>query len=468
MQGCNYIFYTPEYQYPEMPHGEMCGDLMPYYHDGIYTFMFLYKYCIYAVDTADFVNYYNFRLILRNGTPEEQDWHAATGSVCKKDNLYYFYYTGFCEGNRNKKGKYEQAILRAMSRDFIHWEKDRSFCFLPDTEHFAGRHWRDPYVFFNEEIQKYCMLVTACEKNGAIQRSGCTAVYVSDDILCWKYYDTPLCSHIYPTQECQDYFRLGDRRYLIFSTYEKQWETRYRISEKLEGPWAVPAFDDRLEGRDYYAAKTVSDGTHRYLVGWQAIRKDCSNQGRYVWGGNVVVHELIAREDGTLGTIMPKMIREEFTDLIADNAGIIVTSQDGFLCSKMFRMENVSLIHAVLRWEEGTYTAGIMFHVNGEHMENWCQLRLELTHGKIVLEHSGKTELDQFFEEERPVQFRGNEADISILTSNDTIIIYVNDTALSGRCYGMEPGMAGVFAEFGKVEAEAFQVFRGKQQNYVH
>lgn len=34
-------------------------------------------------------------------------------------------------------------------------------------------------------------------------------------------------------------------------------------------------WDDKFDGRDFYAAKTVSDGKSRYLVGWQSIRKDC-------------------------------------------------------------------------------------------------------------------------------------------------------------------------------------------------
>lgn len=79
------------------------------------------------------------------------------------------------------------------------WEKDKTFAFYPDEEHFAGRHWRDPHVFWNETEKKYMMLITACEKDGDKNRSGCTAVYVSDDILNWEYYDT-ICSHVYILQ----------------------------------------------------------------------------------------------------------------------------------------------------------------------------------------------------------------------------------------------------------------------------
>ena len=65
MNGCNYIFYTPEYQYAGMPHGEMCGDLMPFYDNGVYTFLYLYKYCIYAVETKDFYTMIIFELFCK-------------------------------------------------------------------------------------------------------------------------------------------------------------------------------------------------------------------------------------------------------------------------------------------------------------------------------------------------------------------------------------------------------------------
>ena len=98
--------------------------------------------------------------------------------------------------------------------------------------------------------------------------------------------------------------------YIFF--LEKQWETKYKIADSFHGPWITPMWDDKFDGRDFYAAKTVSDGKSRYLVGWQSIRKDCKNDGQYVWGGNVIVHELIQRENGELGVKLPDTIRQEF------------------------------------------------------------------------------------------------------------------------------------------------------------
>lgn len=476
MKSCDYIFYTPEYQYPDMPHGEMCGDLMPFFHDGKFIFLFLYKYCIYAVETRDFVHYGECRLVLQNGTPDEQDWHAATGSVCEKDGVFYFYYTGFCEGNRGKDGKYEQAILRAFSRDLVHWEKDRSFIMLPDEEHYAPPHWRDPHVFWNTELGRYSMLVTTCEKDGAAFRSGCTAVYESEDVVSWKHYGTICSPRIYPTMECQDCFQMGGRWYLTYSTYEKQWETRYRTAESFNGPWRTPALTDTFDGRDFYAAKTVTDGEHRYLVGWQSIRKGCTDQGRYVWGGNVLVHEIIQRPDGTLGAALPESIRKSFArrclislETMQGNwmmeKGIRGRSEDGFGWARLAAMPNVCMIHTVLRWEKGTHAAGLMFHTSGDRLDKWCQLRLEIGRGRIVLERSGKTELDQYFEEERPILFRDGEAEITLITSGDVIAAYVDDTALCGRSYSAQEGSAGLFVEYGTVRADLFEVFEGEQEN---
>lgn len=266
---------------------------------------------------------------------------------------------------------------------------------------------------------------------------------------------------------------------ITYSSYEKLWETKYKIAKSFHGPWGMPLKDDKLDGRDFYAAKTVSDGTHRYLVGWQSIRKGCTNKGRYVWGGNVVVHELVQRENGELGVKMPDSIRSSFKRMLPfvflphqgiwDRRDNIITgnSSDGFGWVELGSMAGVTLIDTVLKWDDSTQTVGIMFHTSGEKMENWCQLRLEVNRGRIVLDRSGKTEEDQFFEEERIIDFKGNCAKISILCSNDVIVAYVDDVSLCGRCYGFDMGNAGLFVEYGHVTVSDFERFKGAEDKIM-
>lgn len=461
MKGNRYIFYTPEEQYPGMPHGEMCGDLMPFYWEGKFILFFLYKYCIYAVETKDFVHYGECRLVLQNGSPEEQDWHAATGSVFYHQGRFYFYYTGFCEGNRGVPGRHEQAILRAVSTDLKTWEKDEGFYFAPDEERFDGVDWRDPHVFWNEEKKKICMLVTAAEKDGACKRSGCTAVYMSDDAENWEFYKTIYSPGLFPTHECQDAFIAGGKWYLVFSSFSKQWETKYRTAAAFDGPWETPLFDDGFDGREFYAAKTVTDGKKRYLVGWQSIRKDCQDNAPFVWGGNVVVHELYQRLDGTLGVKMPDTVRASFAkELPLSLEGycgewkrqrdIYGKCSGGFGWAQIGCLSGNVLFEGTVCWEEGTQAAGLMIHTSGPRLEKWCQLRIEPYHGRIAVERYDQIDGYQMYLDERRIRFEKNEAKIQLIASGSILLAYVNDTALTTRCYSLQDGGIGLFVECGR------------------
>lgn len=478
MKGNNFIFYTPENQYPGMPHGEMCGDLMPFYWEGKYIFFFLYKYCIYAVETRDFVHYGNLRLVLQNGSPDEQDWHAATGSVFYYDDTFYFYYTGFCEGNRRVEGKHEQAILRAVSKDLTRWEKDKDFMFLPDEDRFGSLHWRDPQLIWDEKHEKIRMLVTATEKDGAYQRGGCTAVYISQDAQNWEFEDIIYSPAIFPTHECQDAFQMGDRWYLTFSTYSRWWETRYRISDNFAGPWQTPCLDDMFDGREFYAAKTVSDGKKRYLVGWQAIRRDCKDSNPFVWGGNAIVYELIQRKDNTLGVKMPDTIRNAFhiphkvevfsmRGVWSGNAehNLHGKSDYGFGWACIADVNKTVLFEGRVKWKEGTKAFGLMIHTSGPELEKWCQFRIEPERGRIAMERYNQIDGDQMYIDERRLHFDKCEARVQVVLSGNIIQAYVNDTALTTRCYGVTEGGLGVFVECGETDWSSLAVMEGDEND---
>ena len=92
-----------------------------------------------------------------------------------------------------------------------------------------------------------------------------------------------------------------------------------------------------------------------------------------------------------------------------------------------------------------------MIHVRGEKLERWCQLRLELTHQKIVMDYYNRIDGDQSYIDERPVRFRDGEARVQLLVSGTIMQVYVDDVALTTRCYSAQSGLIGVFAEYGTV-----------------
>lgn len=465
MKGNYNIFYTPEKQYPDMPHGEMCGDFMPFYWKGTYYLFYLYKYCVYVTETKDFVKYGKPYLALQNGSPSDQDWHIGTGSVFCHDDTFYFHYTGFCKGNNGEEGKNEQVVMRAVSKDLKNWTKDPEFFFKPDTRYYENTHWRDPHVIWNEEIGKFCMIITATQKGGAKLRNGCTAVFVSDDVRNWEHYETLYSPRTFITHECHDAFKIGEDWYLSFSNYSRWWETRYRMAKSFNGPYMIPQKDDMFDGRQFYAAKTVTDGNKYYMVGWQAARQNCDDKKGCIWGGNALVHEIIQREDKTLGVGMVKEIEESFDKKIEldfepcqgtftlDNHlnHIKGTVLDGFGWAKAGNLKDTCLFEAVISWTEGTHAVGLMIHTDSKDLNKWVQLRLEVTHGRILIDHYKKVDGSQLYLEERPIEFRNHKTDVKVIVSGSVILVYVDDVALASRCYDISTGAIGVFAEYGEV-----------------
>lgn len=65
------------------------------------------------------------------------------------------------------------------------------------------------------------------------------------------------------------------------------------MSRSLEGPWIAPA-DDAFDGRAYYAARSCSDGKHRYLFGWAATKTDNQDMNSWDWAGTLCVMKFIS------------------------------------------------------------------------------------------------------------------------------------------------------------------------------
>ena len=95
----------------------------------------------------------------------------------------------------------------------------------------------------------------------------------SKDLHHWDY-----CEPFYAPMnaqcafECPDFFRMGDWYYLVFSSYADRYQTMYRKSRSPYGPWQTPEIDT-FDTRAFYAAKTGSDGVHRYVYGWNPTRE---------------------------------------------------------------------------------------------------------------------------------------------------------------------------------------------------
>src|SRR5262249_40185268 len=134
--------------------------------------------------------------------------------------------------------------------------------------------------------------------------------------MAWEVRSPLWSPGLYNAHECPDLFKMGEWWYLIFSEFSEATVTRYRMARSSYGPWLRPTHDT-LDGRAFYAAKTASDGWRRFLFGWNPTREGAHQQGAWQWGGNIVVHELLAADDGSLSVQVPTTLSLAFGTPVA-------------------------------------------------------------------------------------------------------------------------------------------------------
>ena len=297
------------------------GDPMPFYDPvaGDFKIMYLQDFRpnpsgtyhpIWAVSTKDAANYESLGELVSCGNINEQDAAIGTGSTIydESSKLYYTFYTG----NKYNPTASDngQAIMYATSSDFKTWTKCKSFILKGDDYGYSKNDFRDPFLFKGDD-GKYHMLV-ATTKNG----KGTIADFISDDLKSWKdngAFMNMMWDRFY---ECPDVFKMGDWWYMVYSDkssfVRKVQYFKGRTLDELKACTANDAGiwpDDHegfLDSRGFYAGKTASDGTNRYIWGWCPTRKGKDNTevgaspAEPEWAGNLVAHKLIQHEDGTL------------------------------------------------------------------------------------------------------------------------------------------------------------------------
>ena len=312
--------YTMKHVFYKPPVG-WAGDFIPFYHDGAFQLFYLRDIRTarghfdgipwFRVSTRDFVDFEDRGLMIEPGGYDEQDLCIYTGSAIEKGGRVFIFYTGHNPRMRSK-GRPEQGVMVAVSDDGMKTFQKLPGCMF-SPEGYEDHDWRDPFVWLEESDGLYHMALAARSAEGPATRRGLTAHLTSPDLENWRI-EAPLWApESYYTHECPDVFRIGDWYYLLFSEFTDSCRTRYVMSRSLQGPWISPV-DDVFDTRAFYAAKTATDGKARYLFGWNPTRVDGDDTKDFHWGGNLVVHELFQREDGSLGVKEPDSIRAAWGD----------------------------------------------------------------------------------------------------------------------------------------------------------
>jgi possible beta-fructofuranosidase len=427
--------------------------------------------------TEDGVNVKDCKVVLPVGEYDDADYACYTGSVIEgNDGNFHMFYTA--QNNYNPKyhrdGKPLQYVAHAISTDLINWEKLPELTFGADERIYEPFDWRDPFVFYNEEEKCFDMLLAARLRGSSEKNGGCVGLCRSYDLLHWEAKEPFYNPESYMTHECPDLFKLGNKWYLVYSTFSEKFVTHYRMSDKLSGPWTSP-IEDTFDGRAFYAAKTAQVGDKRMAFAWVPTKRGESDFGQYEWGGNFIAHEIDQTTDNKL-TVKPADGLINMFNKEAVNEKINKVEIENFEGEKSYvinGMKETCMIEAVIEFSEGVRSFGIGLRQDSA-LANGYYLRFEPFYNRIVADMWPRriSGVNQWYvdgdkpfmiELERPFDYKSlkdNKVHIRVVADGSIICLYVNNTtALTMRAYNMKRTNWGFFVKDGSIRVSDIHMY---------
>ena len=444
-----------------------CGDPMPFYDQRVGEFKVLYLqeydnngacyHPFWGISTQDAANYHSLGEILPTGTSTAQQ-DASLGTGCaiynEADGLYYIYYTGYNVLLPNR-----EVVMRATSTDFKTWQKDNTWMLRGTDYGYSASDFRDPQVFKGDD-GLWHMVITSNLR---------FAEFKSTDLKEWTHVGgfnmvwDRMC-------ECPDIFKMGDYWYFVYSEgYRAPWsrKVKYMMASSFEGlkacfadpgaNWPRDGKEGVLDSRAFYAAKTASNGTDRYIWGWCPYRAGTTIHERNInvgadsepaWSGALVCHKIIQHEDGTLTlgavpALADKYNKVQKTTIMASNgyADGTLSGNDAYvLYNRLGTANHISLkVTTSNNWDR----FGISL-VRGTDSEKYYTM---------VVNPEGENTRKVNFEQEGPAGIgfvagidgynfarpANNVYNIDIYTDNSVVVMYINDVcAYTQRIYGVQ------------------------------
>lgn len=438
-------FFLPSVDGVSQPY---VGDCMPYYENGTYYIYYLkdrgdsYNHSIYLATTSDFVTYTEQQAPVLEASKigMDQDNWIGTGSVVKIDNEYYFFYTG----HASVKLDCQEKIMVAKSDNLTSFTKVAGWSIAPDDLLGQKQDFRDPQAYFDSNSNKIIMTVTA-SKDGKPR----ILKYSMDKNLNNVIYEgiifTDELTNCY-NLECSDTFELNGKYYLTYSAQDDTlW---YAVSNTPYGNYKNPA---RLDGKIFYAPKHVKGENDYYMVGWGRRAGSPSSAAVDAWAGNLVVHKLLQKQDGSLILAPVNAVENQFVNKrkIASSTGeyeMNCGSLYGF--QEMFMAYESFLISGDFKYS-GKGKFGLAFDYDGDE-ENYKMITVDPKNKKITLSFKGgKSEIT-----EKAVSLHPNrQYSFKYIQEGSMGIFYINDVAaLTVRLYGVSGKAVRLFAENSKVK----------------
>lgn len=364
----------------------------------------------HLLKTKDFYHYHDVGEVISYVNEEsDQERALGTGSIIRdKKGQYHAFYTAH-NGSLTPKEK----IMHAVSRNGDDWQKIPSDTFAASSQYEAND-FRDPYVFWHPQEEKYWMLLTT-----RTNQTGVIAKYTSSDLSQWEdegvFYENDLGND--SNLECPSYVFFEGNWYLAFSDQWDQRVVHYRVWDEKTKTFEQLDNIDFVDGAGFYAGRLETDGENLYLVGWIPTKENHDDRFKYNWAGNLATHQLIKNEKNQLIPKLPtaarNQIKQEEIDLLTIKS--IPVTDESTLYYDMIQADVFSRI---------TLSVGRENHLLID-FEN-----LSIGYYNSSLER---------IEKEMPltnISFHENKTyDFKLVVEDDILVIYLGEKALSNRIY---------------------------------
>ena len=285
------------------------GDCIPYYHDGTYYLYWLLDAGHHSSlnglgghqwvlsTTKDLKHWTNYPVVI--GIDEDWEKSICTGSVeYDGEKFYAFYATRLLDS----EGKVNEQLSYATSADAIHFKKQKPNPFYTSAPGYNKRNFRDPKVIIDSSGVFHLLVSSSIEKDYSMDSNqGCLVHLTSKDLKIWEV-NEPILTGQREVPECPDYFKWNGWYYLLYS---QGGNTPYLMSGKPFGPWIEPKFQAFDEEWSNVVKTAEFPNGRRIAASWIPSRKDNKDSGNEIFGGCVLLREVIQLEDGTLATKFP-------------------------------------------------------------------------------------------------------------------------------------------------------------------
>ena len=475
------IFYKPI--------NGVTGDPMPFYHEEeqiFYVYFLLGRFSgypgggVYLTKTKDFTQFMPAKSPMPQiltGPQNTYDENIGTGSCIKRGNMYHFFYTAFQYPSSATKATFSGTNLNNAQ-----WIKQPTL--QVKAPYFCQKgEFRDPHVYWDDTRGKYVMAVAGHSNDG----HGIIVRFQSDDLDAWEEIPPILNAEnqnnpqIYEYSsdtyipECPDIFKMGDKWYLVFSRLNRDNHRKvfYRVADKPDGPWRICTDEngqhETFDGLWLYAAKTVSDGTNRYILGWASVGQDKQpGINELIWGGNLVTHKLVQQPSGKLYPAIPDAIDAKFSKSVEykviKQTGGIVESDNIFTLGngdKIVFNRNIPNLKIEMRIDasQAEKGFGIAFGAYEEQQDSY-KLTFDMSKNNaygcpaLFMYHAGK---EYNF---TPLIVPNNKQfDVKIIIEKQLCVMYINNNvAFTNHISNMERNPWAIFADQGTIKVSNISI----------